>query len=216
VYFLILGEGESNKIFKEGMPVGHHRNKIKAKFQWMKYVAFMAAFAISAVVLALYLLPLIAYYQVESAIITKNADKLAASTGLTEMRRNLKAQKGQRVIKNLGKDDGKDQSLVDLSILWSAISADNEIDRAISTEGFYVTLSGTERMKPDPVKPPPEMSLYQMARKTIENASFKYQSSSKFVVSVRDEKGRYSEYFSFVFTREGFNWRLTNVNLPVI
>jgi hypothetical protein len=182
----------------------------------MKYVAFMAAFAIVAVAVALYLLPFVAYYQVESAIITKNAEKLAASTGLTEMRQNLKAQRGQRVIKNLGKDDGKDQSLVDLSILWSAISADNEIDRAISTEGFYVTFSGAERMKPDPVKPPPEMSTYQMVQKTIENASFNYQSSSKFVVSVRDEKGRYSEYFSFVFTREGFNWRLTNVILPVV
>jgi hypothetical protein len=194
----------------------HRSSKRKAKFQWMKYVAFMAAFAIVAVAVALYLLPFVAYYQVESAIITKNAEKLAASTGLTEMRQNLKAQRGQRVIKNLGKDDGKDQSLVDLSILWSAISADNEIDRAISTEGFYVTFSGAERMKPDPVKPPPEMSTYQMVQKTIENASFNYQSSSKFVVSVRDEKGRYSEYFSFVFTREGFNWRLTNVILPVV
>ena len=196
--------------------MGHHRQKSKAKFQWMKYMAFMAAFTIAAVVLALYLLPFVAYYQVESAIITKNAEKLAASTGFTEMRRNLKAQRGQRVIKNLRKDDGKDQSLVDLSILWSALSTDNEIDRAISTEGFYVTLSGTERMKPDPVKPAPEMSQYQMVRKMIDNASFSYKSLSKFVVSVRDEKGRYSEYFSFVFTREGLNWRLTNVILPVI
>ena len=194
----------------------HRISKSKAKFQWIKYVAFMAVFAIAAVVFALYLLPFVAYYQVESAIITKNAEKLAASTGLTEMRRNLKAQRGQRVIKNLRKDDGKDQSLVDLSILWSALSTDTEINRAISTEGFYVALSGTERMKPDPVKPPPEMSQYQMVRKMIDNASFSYKTLSKFVVSARDEKGRYSEYFSFVFTREGLNWRLTNVILPVI
>lgn len=196
--------------------MGHHHNKNKEKFQWMKYVAFMAAFAIAAVALALYLLPFVAYYHVESAIINKDAEKLAASTGFTEMRRNLKAQRGQRVIKNLRKDDGKDQSLVDLSILWSALSTDNEVDRAISTEGFYVAFSGTARMKPDPVKPPPEISQYQMVRKMIDKASFNYQSLSKFVVSVRDEKGRYSEYFSFVFTREGFNWRLTNVILPVV
>lgn len=216
MYFLILGEGESNKILKDGTPVGPRRSKSKAKFQWMKYVAFMAVFAIAAVVFALYLLPFVAYYQVESAIITKDAEKLAASTGFTEMRRNLKAQRGQRVIKNLRKGDGKDQSLVDLSILWSALSTDNEIDRAISTEGFYVTLAGTERMKPDPVKPPPEMSQYQMVQKMIDKASFSYNSLSKFIVSVRDAKGRYSEYFSFVFTREGLNWRLTNVILPVI
>ncbi|MCG6537807.1 MAG: DUF2939 domain-containing protein [Syntrophales bacterium LBB04] len=196
--------------------MGHHRQKSKAKFQWMKYVVFMAVFAIAAVVLALYSLPFVAYYQVESAIITKNADKLAASTGLAEMRRNLKAQRGQRVIKNIIKDNAKDQSLVDLSILWSELSTDNEIDRAISTEGFYVALSGAVGTKPDAVKPAPEMSTYQMVRNMIDNASFSYKSLSKFVVSVRDDKGRYAEYFSFVFTREGLNWRLTNVILPVI
>lgn len=199
--------------------MGYRRSKSsksRERFQWMKYVVFMAAFAVSAVVMALYLLPFVAYYHVESAIIKKDAEKLAASTGFTEMRRNLKVQKGQRVIKNLRKDDGKDLSLVDLSILWSAIPTDNEVDRAISTEGFYVALSGAARMKPDPVKPPPEISEYQMVRRMIDKASFHYQSLSKFVVNVRDEKGRYSEYFSFVFTREGLNWRLTNVILPVI
>jgi hypothetical protein len=196
--------------------MGYRRSKIKAKFQWMKYVASMAAFAIAAVAVALYLLPFVAYYQVESAIFNKDAEKLAASTGLTEMRRNLKAQRGQRVIKNLRKDEGKDQSLVDLSILWSAISTDHEIDRAISTEGFYVALSGAASTKPDPVKPAPEMGTYQMVRKMTDNASFSYKSLSKFVVSVRDEKGRYSEYFSLVFTREGLNWQLTNVILPVV
>ncbi|MFA5179778.1 MAG: DUF2939 domain-containing protein [Syntrophales bacterium] len=196
--------------------MGHHHRKSNQKYQWMKYVAFMAAFAIAAVALALYLLPFVAYYQVESAITNKNAEKLAAATGFAEMRRNLKAQRGQRVIKNLKMDEGKDQTLVDLSILWSAIPTDNEVDRAISTEGFYVALSGNVNTKHDPVKSAPEMSMYQMVRKLIDKASFQYQSLSKFVVNVRDEKGRYSEYFSFIFTREGLNWRLTNVILPVI
>jgi hypothetical protein len=193
----------------------HRRRKSKEKFPWMKYVILMVAFAVAAVVMALYLLPFVAYYEVESAIQKKDAEKLAAATGFTEMRRNLKAQRGQRVIKNLKKDDGKDQTLVDLSILWSAIPTDNEVDRAISTEGFYVALSGPATNKPGSLKPV-EMNLYQMVRKLIDKSSFNYQSLSKFVVSVRDEKGRYSEYFSFVFTREGLNWRLTNVILPVI
>ena len=60
------------------------------------------------------------------------------------------------------------------------------------------------------------MSQYQMVQKMIDKASFSYNSLSKFIVSVRDAKGRYSEYFSFVFTREGLNWRLTNVILPVV
>jgi len=196
--------------------MGYHRSKSKEKFQWMKYVALMGIFAIAAVALALYLLPFVAYYHVESAIMHKNAEKLAAYTGFPEMRRNLKAQRGQRVIKYLRKDDGKDQSLVDLSIMWSAIPTDSEVDKAISTEWFYVAFEGTARTKADPIKPPPEISTYQMVQKMIDKASFSYSSLSKFVVSVRDPKGRYSEYFSFVFTREGLNWRLTNVILPVV
>lgn len=196
--------------------MGYRRSKTKEKIKWLKYVGFMAVFAIAIVAMALYLLPFVAYYEVESAITTKNAEKLAAATGFTEMRRNLKAQKGQRVIKNLKKDDGKDQTLVDLSILWSAIPNDNDIDRAISTEGFYVALSGTGRTKADPIRPIPEISTYEMVLKMVDKSNFDYQTLSKFVVSVRDDKGRYSEYFSFVFTRDGLNWRLTNVILPVV
>jgi hypothetical protein len=193
----------------------HRRRKSKEEFHWLKYVVLMVTFAVAAVIMALYLLPFVAYYQVETAIINKDAEKLAAATGFTEMRRNLKAQRGQRVIKELKKDDGKDQTLVDLSILWSAIPTDNEVDRAISTEGFYVALSGPASNKPDSLKPA-AMSRYQMVRKLIDKSSFNYRSLSKFVVNVQDEKGRYSEYFSFVFTREGLSWRLTNVILPVI
>jgi hypothetical protein len=205
------------KKYKGSERMGHHHRKSKEKYHWLKYVIFMAAFAIMAVGVSLYLLPFVAYYQVESAISSKDAEKLAAATGFSDMRRNLKAQRGQRVIKTLKKDDNREVTLVDLSIMWSALATDGEVDRAISTEGFYVALStGAATGKPNPIKPAQDLSLYQMVRHLIDKSSFQYQSLSKFIVNVRDEKGRYSEYFTYVFTRDGFNWRLTNVILPVV
>jgi hypothetical protein len=202
---------------KDVVVARHRRKSEQTKFQWMKYFILFASFAASAVVLAVYCLPFVAYYQIDSAIIAKDAGKLASHTDFMEMRRNLKTQKGQRVIKTLKKDDGKDPSLVDLAISWSALPSDKAIDEAISTEGFYIVLSGpgADRRKADPIKAPTEMSTYQMIKKLIADASFQYQSVSKFVVSLKDEKGRYVGYFSFVFMRQGINWRLTNVILPV-
>jgi len=195
----------------------HHKRKPESEFQWMKYVVIMAIIAISTIILAIYAIPFVAYYQVESAIMVKDTGKLASYMDFNEMRRNLKAQKGQRVIKRLKKDDAADQSLTDLSISWSALSNDTEIDRAISTEGFYITLSGlgSDRTKSDPIKPPPEMDTVELVKKLFSDASFQYQSMSKFTVNVKDKKGRYVEYFLFVFTRDGLNWKLTNVRLPL-
>jgi len=77
------------------------KKKPESEFQWMKYVVIMAIVAVSSILLAIYALPFVAYYQVESAIMVKDTGKLASYTDFNEMKRNLKAQKGQRVIKRL-------------------------------------------------------------------------------------------------------------------
>ncbi|MDQ5985442.1 MAG: hypothetical protein CSYNP_01152 [Syntrophus sp. SKADARSKE-3] len=193
------------------------KRKTESNFSWMKYVVIMCIVAISTILFAIYALPFIAYYQVESAIMTKDTGKLASYTDFNELKRNMKNQKGQRVIKNLKKDDGTDQSLVDLSIAWSAITTDVEIDRSISTEGFYVNLSGMglDNRKPDRIKPMQEVNTIELVKKLFDDASFNYQSFSKFTVNVKDKKGRYVEYFLFTFDRDGLTWKLTNVRLPM-
>jgi len=182
----------------------------------MKFFIYMAALIIFIVGMTFYSLPFVAYYQIESAIIAKDAGKLASYTDFTALKRHLKAQKGQRVIKKLKQDD-HEPALVDLSIIWAGLPSDQEIDKAISTEGFYMMLSGagTDRGQPRPMKAQQELSPYQMIKSLIADSSFRYESISQFVVSTKDEKGRYIGYCSFVFLREGLQWRLANVILPV-
>lgn len=183
----------------------------------MKYFIFTVVFIFLAVGLIIYLLPFIAYYQIESAIVKRDVGTLVSYVDFDQIRGNLKAQKGQRVIKMARKDDVNEPSLADLAIIWSSLSSDQEIEKAVSTAGLYIALSGSgaERKKPDPIKPTPEMSSYQMVKRLIADSSFQYGSLSKFVVSAKDGRNRYVQYFSFVFTREGVHWRLTNVIIPV-
>lgn len=195
---------------------------MKKKFNGIKYVSGTAVVTIVVICLAVYLLPFIAYYEIESAIAAKDAGKLASYTDLNELRKNLKMQKGQRIIREWKKENGKNptsqQSLVDLSIQWTGLTSDQAIDQAISTEGFSISLCGSraERRKPDPIKPMSELSTFQLVRKLLTNGSFQYHSGSEFVASIKDDKNRYAEYFSFVFVREGLNWRLKKVNLPIV
>jgi len=194
-----------------------HRRRKKGSFQWMKYVMMMAVFAFLAGALAVYFIPFVAYYRIESAVAAKDASKLASYIDLNEMKRNLKKQKGQRIIQELKHDDGRELNLVDLSIKWSALSSDPAIDQAISTEGFYVFLTrhGDDRKKIAPGRTQKEISAYEMMQEIMGGGSFHYRSISQFEVNVKDGKGRYVEYFSFIFTRDGLNWRLTNVVLPL-
>ncbi len=201
--------------------MGWRKKNKEGRFCWMKYAFMTAIAAVFITCLAVYLMPFITYYQIEAAVVTKDASRLASQVNFAELRKNLKLQKGQRVIKELRKESGPDpdrqQSLVDLSIQWAALPSRESIDQAISTEGFYISLSGprSERRKPDPIKAPPEFSSVDLAGKLIAQASFSYQSPSRFEVRAKDEKNRYVEYFTFVFTREGIGWRLTNVILPL-
>ena len=191
-----------------------HKKK-QSEFSWLKYCAYIGVFAVLMLALAVYCLPFVSYYQVSSAITAKDAGKLASHIDLQEMRKNLKGQKGQRIIKTMQKKDVRDPSLVDLSLAWSSLSSDQEIDRAISTEGFYIAFSRSNTKTSMPMKPGPETSVMQEVQKLIERASFQYRSVSQFVVSVKDEDGLYAEYFSFIFKRDGLTWHLSNVILPV-
>lgn len=193
----------------------HRHKKKQSELSWIKYLIYLGVFAIFVLAMAVYCLPFVTYYQVTSAIMVKDAGKLASHMDLEELRKNLKAQKGQRVIKQSKKKDAGDPSLVDLSITWSALTADQDIDRAITTEGFYVAFSSAGGKNPNKMPSAAEGGTYSFVKKLVDTASFQYRSSSKFVVSTKDEQGRYVEYFSFIFTRDGLTWRLSNVMLPV-
>ena len=191
-----------------------HKKK-KSEFSWLKYLVYTGILAVLMLGLSIYCLPFVAYYQVASAITAKDAGKLASHIDLQEMRKNLKTQRGQKIVKVMQKKDAKDPSLVDLSMSWATLSSDQDIDRAISTEGFYVAFAKSITKAPTPMKPAQETGIIQEVQKLVEGASFQYRSASQFVVSIKDEYGLYAEYFSFVFKRDGLNWQLSSVILPV-
>ena len=190
------------------------------KLNWMKYIIVIAVFVLLLSGLAIYLMPFVAYYHVELAISEKNPSKLASYMNIVEVRKNLKSQKGERIIRDVKKEGDQvpfQPTLVDLSIQWSALQSEAAIDQAISTEGFYVSLWGPKAdvRKPDPIRPLPEQSSYELIKRLIAYSSFHYSSGSSFVVQIKDDKNRYVGYVSFIFTREGLQWRLSNVILPL-
>jgi hypothetical protein len=199
--------------------MGKHGGKLR-NFNWMKYIFIIVVFSLLLSGLAIYLMPVVAYYHVELAIAEKNPGKLASHMDVAEVRKNLKLQKGERIIRDVKKEGDKgpfQPSLVDLSIQWTALQSDAAIDEAISTEGFYVSLWGRKAdiRKPDPIRPLPEQSSYELIKRLLAYSSFHYSSGSRFVVQVKDDKNRYVGYLTFVFTREGLHWRLSNVILPL-
>ena len=109
-----------------------------------------------------------------------------------------------------------EQSLVDLSIQWTGLTSDQAIDQASVAGKLHQPVVKSRAPKPDPIKPMSELSTFQLVRKLLTNGSFQYHSGSEFVASIKDDKNRYAEYVSFVFVREGLNWRLKKVNLPIV
>jgi len=193
--------------------MGYKKRKQKGTGNWIIWLitALICLAVISSI--AVYALPFVAYYQITTAIIHKDAGKLASFMDMQTLRNNLKMQRGQRMIKILKNDQDHPVSLVDLAIHWSSLNSDGEVERAVSTEGLYVAMTGTGSA----VKiPQADREPLTIAKKMIEDSSFHYRSFSDFVINVKDKRGRYVEYFSFSLHREGLTWRLSNVLLPVV
>jgi len=193
--------------------MGYRKRKKKKSGNWIIWLMTAAICLVVIFSMAVYAMPFVAYYQITTAIIHKDAGKLASLMDMQALRNNLKMQRGQRMIKILKNGQGHPISLVDLAIAWSALRSDGEVDGAVSTEGLYVALTGNG----SEVKlPPADREPLTIAKKMIDESNFHYQSFSDFVINVKDKRGRYVEYFSFSLHREGFTWRLSNVLLPVV
>ncbi len=201
--------------------MGKHRIKDESGFRWIKFTIVAAVLSLFLSGLAFYLTPFVTYYEIEMAVASRDASKLASYVDLKELRKNLRTQRGQQLVRGLRREEIKDtvpqQSLMDIALQWAALTSDQAIDQSISTEGFYVSLWGprSERKRPDPIRPLEELSSYDLIKKLISTAVFQYETQSNFLVQVKDDKNRYVGYCTYVLTRKGLNWHLTKIVLPL-
>lgn len=151
--------------------------------------------------------PFIAMWGIKSALADNDTAKLQRHVDLQQVRDNIKAQLEDAVSRKLGTDG----SFARIGAFAVGVLGDKAVDAATTTAGISAILSGRSIWKTaaretvhgdffsKPLPPDP-----------LKDAQFAYVSASEFDATIHDENGK---PMVFVFSRDGLDWKLTNIRL---
>lgn len=168
--------------------------------------------------------PFIAVHQIREAVKSGDQEALAEQVDFPRLRENLKAQLDSRLAEELAPADGHQDVFASLGRLIAGKLVDVTVDTLVTPASLARMMAG-ERVHPGrKSRPghdgPPEGQggarndePGEARREPLANASYRFTGVSRFVarVSRRDD----GQAVDFVLTREGLDWRLTNIVLPL-
>ncbi len=175
---------------------------------------WIALFALVALLLLGYVAagPFLAYNAIREAVQTQNTGQLARHVDFPVLRRNLKIQIDDYVVRQAG-PDVQSSVLGAFAVRIASGVAGGVVDTMVTPVGLGALLEGRtiwHRASGGGITantyenaPPPD----RMAE-----ASYGFESLSRFTATVEDEDG---DPITFVLSRQGLGWKLTDIRLPL-
>jgi len=150
--------------------------------------------------------PLITIYQIKSAVEQQNSEKLSEYVDFPTLRTNLKEQLNSELMKKAA-TDSKDKPFRALGLALSPKLVEIIVDSFVTPSGISNLMAGKKPQQPVKEQQAQE-SGGRKRWEPFKNSRYTYDSSSKFSVWVKDDKG---EEIRFVLTRDVLSWKLSNI-----
>ena len=168
--------------------------------------------AITFGLFALYVVaaPFFTVYQIQSAAEKNDGDALSEHIDFPSVRQSLKDQLNVMLAKGIVADeDMRDNPFAALGTAFAGVMVDKMVDTYVTPAGISQLMAGK-----NPQSGPEQGgdSDSSSERKPLENASMSYESIDKFVVKVEGADGGEGK---FVLRRQGINWKITEVIIPL-
>lgn len=151
--------------------------------------------------------PYITVHQMKSAAESHDGEALSEHIEFPSVRQSLKDQMNAMFIKEMAKDEMKDNPFAALGAAFAGVMVDKMVEAYVTPAGITQLMAGE---KPKPAQG--EESGGGSGRKPLSDASMSYESIDKFVVKV---KGGTGEEGKFVLRRRGIGWKLTEIIIPL-
>ena len=166
-----------------------------SKLFWLIGVLLIAVTSYTAAI------PYITITHIKTAVSEQDSEALSENIDFTVLRQNIKEQLIERVT-NFNMSEMKDNPMGALAIAAVSTFVDGKADSYISPSGLASLMEG---------KIPGEGKKSETTE-LLKNARYTYDSTSEFSAWVPTEKG---EEIRFVLYRNGLDWKLENIVLPV-
>lgn len=165
--------------------------------------------------------PYLTVRAIRSAVEKQDAAALSRQVDFPALRASLKAQLADRLVREAGPDvQASTLGSIGLSIAGSLIGG--SVDAMVTPTGLGALMEGRKVWKrigdgfAAPAPPPPaegaDATAVPAAPRPFDGAKYRYESLSRFTATVRDDSGR---PIVFVMTRDGLNWKLSDIRLPL-
>jgi hypothetical protein len=164
----------------------------------------LVLFAISIYIAAS---PYITVYQMKSAAERHDGEALSEHIEFPSVRQSLKDQMNAMIMKEMAKDEMKDNPFAALGAAFGGFMVDKMVEAYVTPTGITGLMAGEQ-----PKLTEGGESTGSSARKPLSDASMSYESLNKFVVKVKGDNG---EEARFVLRRRGISWKLTEIIMPL-
>lgn len=151
--------------------------------------------------------PYITVHQMKSAAESNDGEALSEYIEFPSVRQSLKDQMNAMFMKEMAKDEMKDNPFAALGAALGGVMVDKMVEAYVTPAGIQQLMAG-ERPKPEQGG---DVGV-NSGRKPLSDTSMSYESLNKFVVKVKGGTGEEGE---FVLRRRGIGWKLTDVTFPL-
>ena len=151
--------------------------------------------------------PYITVYQMKSAAESRDGEALSEHIEFPSVRQSLKDQMNSMFMKEMAKDEMKDNPFAALGAAFAGVIVDKMVEAYVTPAGITQLMSGEK-----PKTAQGGESGSGSARKPLSDASMSYESLDKFVVKIKSNS---AEEGKFVLRRRGIGWKLTEIIIPL-
>ena len=153
--------------------------------------------------------PWLAVNAIKDALREQNSTALAEQVDFPALRASLKHQLADRLVRGAG-SEVQSSALGAIGLRMATGATSLAVDATVNPLGLGALMEGRAvwRQVGDDFAPPAPGSK---AREPLRDATYRYESASRFSITVRDQSGN---PLVFILTRQGLQWRLTDVRLP--
>ena len=153
--------------------------------------------------------PWLAVGAIKDALREQDSTALAAQVDFPALRASLKHQLADRLVRSAGAEV-QSSALGAIGLRMATGATSLAVDATVTPLGLGALMEGRQvwRQVGDDFAPPAPGSA---AREPLREASYRYESPSRFSITVQDADGG---PLVFILSRQGLRWRLTDVRLP--
>lgn len=149
---------------------------------------------------------------IRDAAQARDAQAMAEQVDFPALRSSLKAQLGDRLLREVG-TPSPDNPFAVFGLGLAGGLVDGLVDVLVTPAGLGAMMEGRRTWDRATGQPPPSRddAHDETARRPLHDAQYRYESPSRFTATVHDDQGR---PVVFVMTRRGLDWKLSDIRLP--